>query len=285
MVLTFLLYIHTALIFSVINVAWIDLIHELGISYTFVGLISVFGAGFSMISMLLGGSIVGRFGARKTLTVTIPILVISHASLAFAPSQLMLFAVNVGWGVGFGAMLVACTTVIIDWGTGAPQTHHRPIPGIVEHCIDCGSTARWLFVEHWLDIYFGDVVSQSDQYPDLGARLYLPNSLGQGRRIIWASLRSDAGNRTISRISTTRIHDCCRHFFAKRWPKPGRPFISTLSGANPFISGAALAGFQSATALFRLINGLISYPAWRPHRLDGGCDYHDWCGEYADFEP
>jgi MFS family permease len=33
-------------------------------------------------------------------------------------------------------------------------------------------------------------------------------------------------------------------------------YLDTL-GANPFISGAALAGFQSATALFRLINGLL----------------------------
>ena len=33
-------------------------------------------------------------------------------------------------------------------------------------------------------------------------------------------------------------------------------YLDTL-GANPLISGAALAGFQSATALFRLINGVL----------------------------
>ena len=82
MILTFFLYIHTALIFSVINVSWIDLIHELGISYTSVGLIAVVGAGLSMVSMLFGGNIVGRFGARKTLIVTVPILIMSHACLA-----------------------------------------------------------------------------------------------------------------------------------------------------------------------------------------------------------
>ena len=53
MIVTFLLYVHTALIFSVINVAWIDLIRELGISYTFVGLIAVVGAGLSWGSIVL----------------------------------------------------------------------------------------------------------------------------------------------------------------------------------------------------------------------------------------
>lgn len=147
MIVTFLLYVHTALIFSVINVAWIDLIRELGISYTFVGLIAVVGAGLSMVSMLLGGSIVGRFGARKTLIVTVPILVISHACLALAPSQTMLFAVNVGWGWGSApCWWHAPPSSSIGNGNGAnglstPSKPHGTLHLLWVHCLVAISSA------------------------------------------------------------------------------------------------------------------------------------------------
>lgn len=256
MVLTFLLYIHTALIFSVINVAWIDLIHELGISYTFVGLIAVFGAGFSMVSMLLGGSIVGRFGARKTLLVTVPILVISHACLAFAPSQLMLFAVNVGWGVGFGAMLVACTTVIIDWERERRKRIIDPfqaswnIASIVGallggYLLSIGWTfisVMWLAsltsIPIWVLIVFakfpGSGVVEESGHP-------------------FEAIRVIAQYRELALLGFMIVVVTFSQNVGQTWS----PIYLDTLGANPFISGAALAGFQSATALFRLINGLL----------------------------
>ena len=63
--LAILLYIHTAFVFSAIGVAWIELIRTLDISYTLLGLISVVGAGLSLVSMLVGGSLISRYGSPK----------------------------------------------------------------------------------------------------------------------------------------------------------------------------------------------------------------------------
>ena len=256
MIVTFLLYIHTALIFSVINVAWIDLIHELGISYTFVGLIAVVGAGLSMISMLLGGSIVGRFGARKTLIVTLPILVISHACLAFAPSQLMLFAVNAGWGIGFGALLVACTTVIIDWERERRKRIIDPfqaswnIASIIGallggYLLSIGWTfisVMWLAsltsIPIWILIVFakfpGSGIVEESGHPFEAIRV-----IGQHRELALLGFMI---------VVVT---------FSQNVGQTWSPIYLDTLGANPLISGAALAGFQSATALFRLINGVL----------------------------
>lgn len=256
MVLTFLLYIHTALVFSVINVAWIDLIHELGISYTSVGLISVIGAGFSMLSMLLGGSIVGRFGARQTLIMTVPILVISHASLALAPSQLILFAVNVGWGVGFGAMLVACTTIIIDWERERRKRIIDPFQASWNIASIAGAllggyllSIGWTFISVmwlasltsipiWILIVFakfpGSGVVEESSHPFEALRI-----IGQYRELALLGFMI---------VVVT---------FSQNVGQTWSPIYLDTLGANPFVSGAALAGFQSATALFRLINGLL----------------------------
>ncbi|NBU64216.1 MAG: MFS transporter [Chloroflexia bacterium] len=256
MVLTFLLYIHTALVFSVINVAWIDLIHELGISYTSVGLISVIGAGFSMLSMLLGGSIVGRFGARQTLIMTVPILVISHASLALAPSQLILFAVNVGWGVGFGAMLVACTTIIIDWERERRKRIIDPFQASWNIASIAGAllggyllSIGWTFISVmwlasltsipiWILIVFakfpGSGVVEESSHPFEALRI-----IGQYRELALLGFMI---------VGVT---------FSQNVGQTWSPIYLDTLGANPFVSGAALAGFQSATALFRLINGLL----------------------------
>ena len=64
--LTVLLYIQTALTFSAISVAWIDLLKAFSISYTLLGFISVIGAALSMVSMLVGGSVVSHLATRKT---------------------------------------------------------------------------------------------------------------------------------------------------------------------------------------------------------------------------
>ena len=70
--------------------------------------------------MMIGGSLVSHFGARRTMLASAPIVFSSHAALALFPSTLTLVFVNIGWGVGFGALgfgalIVACTTVVIDW--------------------------------------------------------------------------------------------------------------------------------------------------------------------------
>lgn len=114
-ILTCLIYIQTAIVFSAIGVAWIDLLKVLSISYTLLGIISVIGAGLSMISMMVGGSLVSHFGARRTMIATAPMLFMSHAALALFPSTITLIFVNIGWGIGFGALIVACTAVVIDW--------------------------------------------------------------------------------------------------------------------------------------------------------------------------
>ena len=115
MVLALLINVQLAYSFGTIGVATIDLLARLNMSYSLLGAISVIGAFLSMISMMVGGSLVGYIGTRNTIMYTTPIMFVSHIALAVFPSTTTLIAVNIGWGVGFGALLIACTAVIIDW--------------------------------------------------------------------------------------------------------------------------------------------------------------------------
>lgn len=256
MIVTFLLYTHTALIFSVINVAWIDLIKQLGITYTVVGLIAVVGAGLSMVSMLFGGSIVSRFGARKTLIVTVPILIVSHACLAFAPSQLMLFAVNVGWGVGFGAMLVACTTIIIDWERARRKRIIDPFQASWNIASIIGAllggyllSIGWTFVSiMWLACVTSIpiwVLIVFAKFPSSGIVEEVSHP--------FEAIRVIGQHRELALLGFMIVVVTFSQNVGQTWS----PIYLDTLGANPLLSGAALAGFQSATALFRLINGIL----------------------------
>jgi MFS family permease len=168
----------------------------------------------------------------------------------------MLFAVNVGWGVGFGAMLVACTTVIIDWERERRKRIIDPfqaswnIASIVGallggYLLSIGWTfisVMWLAsltsIPIWIMIIFakfpGSGMIEESGHPFEALRV-----IGQYRELALLGFMI---------VVVT---------FASNIGQTWSPIYLDTLGANPMVSGAALAGFQSATALFRLINGLL----------------------------
>jgi|GEM_PF-3277007 len=254
--LTILLYIQTALTFSAISVAWIDLIKAFALSYTFLGLISVIGAALSMLSMLIGGSIVSHIGTRKTLLITVPLLVCAHLLLALMPSQQMLIVVNVGWGLGFGAMLVACTSVVIDW----ERVRGKRIIDAFQAGWNVASIAGavlggWLLSIGWdyRDIMWLAALS-SAPFVVLMALSYFPSSGAvEERGHPLAGLQLIAGHRTLAIIGALVVITTFAQNVGVSWS----PIYLDTLGADPLISGSALAAFQGANALFRLINGLL----------------------------
>jgi MFS family permease len=255
-IVTLLLYIQTALVFSAISVAWIDLIKFLDISYTFLGFISVIGAALSMISMLIGGSVVSHIGARKTLLFTIPLLVASHLLLATLPSQTTLIIVNMGWGLGFGAMLVACTSVVIDW----ERVRGKRVIDAFQASWNIASIlgallGGWLLSIGWdfrQMMWLATITSAPfwllimlSKFPGSGAIEESGHPL--------ESIRLIASNRSLAIIGVLIVLATFAQNVGVTWS----PIYLDTLGADPLISGAALAAFQGATAFFRLINGVL----------------------------
>lgn len=256
LVLVVLIYLQLAFSFSTIGVAWIDLIAKLKLSYTFVGAISVIGAVLSMVSMMLGGSLVSHIGARRTILLTTPLMLLSHAGLALLPSPATLIAVNFGWGLGFGALLVACTAVVIDWER---ERRKRAIDvfqaswniaSIVGALL--GGTLlswQWTFVDvMWLAFY---------TLLPLWLCVFLASFPGSG-------IVEEASHPLQSLAILTHYRELMilgfmmiMVTFVQNIGQTWSPIYLDTLGASPFISGAALAAFQSATAVFRLINGVL----------------------------
>jgi MFS family permease len=254
--LTVLLYIQTALTFSAISVAWIDLIKTFAISYTFLGFISVIGAALSMVSMLIGGSIVSHIGTRKTLLITIPLLVFSHLLLALAPSQSMLIVVNVGWGLGFGAMLVACTSVVIDW----ERVRGKRIIDAFQAGWNVASIAGAVLGGYLLsigwdyrDIMWLAAMSSAPFVVLIGLSAFPRSGAHEESGHPFAGLQLIAGHRTLAIIGALVVITTFAQNIGVSWS----PIYLDTLGADPLISGSALAAFQGATALFRLSNGLL----------------------------
>jgi MFS family permease len=168
----------------------------------------------------------------------------------------MLFAVNVGWGVGFGAMLVACTTVIIDWERERRKRIIDPfqaswnIASIVGallggYLLSIGWTfisVMWLASLTSIPIWFMIVFAKfpgSGMVEESGHPFEALRVIGQYRELALLGFMI---------VVVT---------FASNIGQTWSPIYLDTLGANPMVSGAALAGFQSATALFRLINGLL----------------------------
>ena len=254
--LVVLIYVQLAYSSSIIGVAWIDLIAKLNLSYTFVGAISVIGAVLSMISMMLGGSLVSHIGARRTILYSTPLMLISHAGLAMLPSPAVLIAVNFGWGLGFGAMLVACTSVVIDW----ERERRKRAIDIFQASWNIAAIAgallggallswQWTFVglmwlafytllPLWVCVFFAS-------FPGSGIVEEAVNPL--------QSLAILTHYRELMILGLMMILVTFVQNIGQTWS----PIYLNVLGANPLISGAALAAFQSATAIFRLINGVL----------------------------
>lgn len=254
--LTVLLYIQTALTFSAISVAWIDLLKAFSISYTLLGFISVIGAALSMVSMLVGGSVVSHLGTRKTLLITIPLLVISHLLLAIAPSQTMLIVVNIGWGLGFGAMLVACTSVVIDW----ERVRGKRIIDAFQAGWNVASIAGAVLGGYLLsigwnyrDIMWLAVLSSAPFIVLIAISAFPGSGMREESGHPLAGLQLIIGQRTLAVIGALVVITTFAQNIGVSWS----PIYLDTLGADPLISGSALASFQGATALFRLINGLL----------------------------
>lgn len=256
LILTTLIYVQTATVFATIAVAWIDLLKALSISYTLLGVISVIGAGLSMISMMIGGSLVSHFGARTTMIFTAPLLFVSHAILALFPSTMTLIIVNVGWGLGFGALIVACTAVVIDWERERRKRIIDPFQASWNIASIVGALlGGWLLsigydfkqimwlavmtsVPLWICLLFTAI-------PGSGIVEEQGNPL--------ESLRVLRLDRSLSVLAIIIIVITFAQNVGVTWS----PIYLDTLGADPLISGAALAAFQGATALFRLINGVL----------------------------
>jgi MFS family permease len=256
LILTFLLYVQTAIVFSAIGVAWIDLLKVLNISYTLLGIISVIGAGLSMVSMMIGGSLVSHFGARRTMIAFAPILFLSHMSLALVPSTLTLVFVNIGWGFGFGALIVACTTVVIDWERERRKRVIDPFQASWNIASIGGALlGGWLLSNGWdfKQIMWLAVATSVplwiillfSQIPSSGIVEESGNPL--------ESLRVLRLNRSLTILAGIIIVITFAQNIGVTWS----PIYLDTLGADPFISGVGLAAFQGATALFRLINGIL----------------------------
>jgi MFS family permease len=256
LILTFLIYVQTAIVFSAIGVAWIDLLKVLNISYTLLGIISVIGAGLSMVSMMIGGSLVSHFGARRTMIGFAPILFVSHMALALVPSTLTLVFVNIGWGIGFGALIVACTTVVIDWERERRKRVIDPFQASWNIASIVGALlGGWLLSNGWdfKQIMWLAVATSVplwiillfSQIPSSGIVEESGNPL--------ESLRVLRLDRSLTILAGIIIVITFAQNIGVTWS----PIYLDTLGADPFISGVALAAFQGATALFRLINGIL----------------------------
>ncbi|MFN5059982.1 MAG: MFS transporter [Chloroflexota bacterium] len=256
LILTCLIYIQTAIVFSAIGVAWIDLLKVLSISYTLLGIISVIGAGLSMVSMMIGGSLVSHFGARRTMIASAPILFLSHVALALFPNTLTLVFVNVGWGIGFGALIVACTAVVIDWERERRKRVIDPFQASWNIASIVGALlGGWLLSNGWdfkqimwlavgtsVPLWFMLVCSA---IPGSGIIEESGNPL--------ESLRVLRLDRSLTVLAGVIIVITFAQNVGVTWS----PIYLDTLGADPFISGVALASFQGATAVFRLINGVL----------------------------
>jgi len=256
LILTTLIYVQTTIVFATIAVAWIDLLKALSISYTLLGVISVIGAGLSMISMMIGGSLVSHFGARATMIFAAPLIFVSHAVLALFPSTLTLIIVNVGWGLGFGALIVACTAVVIDWERERRKRIIDPFQASWNIASIVGALlGGWLLsigydfkqimwlavltsVPLWICLLFTSI-------PGSGIVEEQGNPL--------ESLRVLRLDRSLSVLAVIIIMITFAQNVGVTWS----PIYLDTLGADPLISGAALAAFQGATALFRIVNGIL----------------------------
>lgn len=256
LILTFLIYIITAIVFSAIGVAWIDLINTLAISYTMLGLISVFGASLSMISMMIGGSLVSHFGARRTMIASAPIIFLSHAALALFPNTITLVFVNIGWGLGFGSLIVACTAVVIDWERERRKRIIDPFQAAWNIASIIGALlGGWLLSRGW---NFKQVmwlaVSASIPLWILLLFTKIPSSgIIEESGNPLESLRVLRLDRSLTILAGIIIVMTFAQNVGVTWS----PIYLDTLGADPLISGAALAAFQGATALFRLVNGVL----------------------------
>lgn len=256
MVLVVLIYVQLAYSFSTIGVATIDLIAKLNISYSLLGGISVIGAILSMISMMVGGSLVGYIGARNTIIFSTPILFISHIALAVVPSAITLIVVNVGWGVGFGALLVACTAVIIDWERERRKRIIDAFQASWNIAAIIGALLGGLFLSWgWT---FGDVMwaAAYTLIPLWVGVLFaaFPNSgVIEETSHPLASFSFIAQYRELLLIGIMMILVTFVQNIGQSWS----PLYLDALGASPIISGAALAAFQGAVAIFRLFNGIL----------------------------
>ena len=254
--LAILLYIHTALVFSAIGVAWIELIKTLDISYTLLGLISVVGAGLSLVSMLVGGSLISRYGCRKTLLGTIPVLALSHCALALAPSQLVLIAANIGWGVGFGALLVATTTVVLDWERERRKRLIDPFQAAWNVASILGAVgAGWALTIGWnfQHILLTAAATALPLWLLIAFSKFPTSGIVEEPAHPFATIGIIASNRSLAILGIVVIFATFAQNVGQTWS----PIYLNTIGASPLISGIALASFQAATALFRFVNGAI----------------------------
>lgn len=256
LVLVFLIYVQTAIVFSTIGVAWIDLLKVLKISYTLLGIISVIGASLSMASMMIGGSLVSHFGARRTMIATAPLLFLSHAALALFPSTVTLVCVNVGWGLGFGALIVACTAIVIDWERERRKRIIDPFQASWNIASIVGALlGGWLLSIGW-DFKQIMWLAVGTSVP---LWILLVFSAIPGSGIVeesgnpLESLRVLRLDRSLSVLAAIIIVMTFAQNVGVTWS----PIYLDTLGADPFISGTALAAFQGATAVFRLINGML----------------------------
>ncbi len=254
--LAILLYIHTAFVFSAIGVAWIELIRTLDISYTLLGLISVVGAGLSLVSMLVGGSLISRYGSRKTLLATIPILALSHCALALAPSQIVLIGANIGWGVGFGALLVATTTVVLDWERERRKRLIDPFQAAWNVASILGAVgAGWALTIGWnfQQILLTAAVTAFPLWLLIAFSKFPTSGIIEEPAHPFATIGIIASNRSLAILGIVVIFATFAQNVGQTWS----PIYLNTIGASPLISGIALASFQAATALFRFVNGAI----------------------------
>lgn len=256
MVLVVLIYIQLAYSFSTIGVAWIDLIHRLQLSYTFVGAISVIGAVLSMISMIVGGSLVSHIGPRRTILISIPVLIASHIGLAQYPSQFMLILVNFGWGLGFGALLIACTVVIIDW----ERERRKRIIDAFQASWNIASIvgallAGYLLSLHWTfsNILWLAIVTLAPLWVGVLFAAFPGSGVVEEASHPLQSFAFIAQYRELTLLGVMMVLVTFVQNIGQSWS----PIYLDALGASPLISGAALAVFQSAIALFRLINGVL----------------------------
>lgn len=256
MVLALLINVQLAYSFGTIGVATIDLLARLNMSYSLLGAISVIGAILSMISMMVGGSLVGYIGTRNTIMYTTPIMFVSHIALAVFPSTTTLIVVNIGWGVGFGALLIACTAVIIDWERERRKRIIDAFQASWNIAAIAGALLGGVFLSwQWT---FGDVMWAA-------AITLIPLWVG----VLFASFPSsgvieEASHPLASFSYIAQYRDLLLLgimmilvTFVQNIGQTWSPIYLDVLGANPIISGAALAAFQAAVALFRLINGVL----------------------------
>lgn len=256
MVLVILIYIQLAYSFSTIGVATIDLIATLRISYTLIGAISVIGALLSMISMMVGGSLVGYIGARNTIVFSTPILFLSHIALAAVPSTTTLIIVNVGWGVGFGALLVACTAVIIDWERERRKRIIDAFQASWNIAAIVGALLGGVFLSWgwtFADIMWAAAITLIPLWIGVLFASFPTSGVIEETSHPLASFSFIAQYRELLLLGIMMVLVTFVQNIGQTWS----PLYLDALGAHPIISGAALAAFQAAVALFRLINGIL----------------------------